>query len=107
MGLQPVIHAMGDKAVDLALKVIEKPHEKTVRFRLEQAALLNKELIQRLMIQDVVVSVQPRVINTEFAVWSATQSLGSKRAAWLHPLKSLLEAGVKLLEAQTAPMEPL
>jgi predicted amidohydrolase YtcJ len=106
-GLQPVIHAMGDKAVDLALKTIEMPHEKTVRFRMEQAALLNQELIQRLMVQDVVVSVQPKVISTEFTVWSATKSLGAQRAKWLHPLKSLLEAGVKVAGGSDCPMEPL
>ena len=106
-GLQPVIHAMGDKAVDLALKIIEKAPEKTVRFRLEQAALLNHELIQRLMVQDVVVSVQPTVISTEFTVWSATKNLGAHRAKWLHPLRSLLEVGVKVAAGSDCPMEPL
>ncbi len=110
-GFQPVIHAMGDKAVDSALKVIEQTSKqaagKPVRFRLEQAAVLNKELIKRLKTQKVVVSVQPKVIASEFSVWSATERLGVERAKWLHPLKTLLKEGVKVAGGSDCPMEPL
>ncbi|MCJ7793802.1 amidohydrolase, partial [Candidatus Bathyarchaeota archaeon] len=110
-GLQPVIHAMGDKAIDTALKVIEQTKKqasgKPVRFRLEQAAVLNKELVKRLKTQGVVVSVQPKVIATEFAVWSATERLGVERAKWLHPLKTLIKKGVKVAGGSDCPMEPL
>jgi len=110
-GLQPVIHAMGDKAVDAALTVIEQTSKqaagKRIRFRIEQAAVLNKELVKRLRAQKVVVSVQPKVIATEFAVWSATERLGIERAKWLHPLKTLLKEGVKVVGGSDCPMEPL
>ena len=68
LGLQPVIHAMGDQAVDTALTVIEHSAEK-VRFRIEQAAVLNEDLVKRLGAQDVVVSVQPKMVPTEFTTW--------------------------------------
>jgi len=110
-GLQPIIHSMGDKAVDAALKAIESASKqmtgKPVRFRIEQAAVLNKELIKRLKTQKVVVSVQPKVITSEFAVWSATECLGVERAKWLHPLKTLLKEGVKVVGGSDCPMEPL
>jgi predicted amidohydrolase YtcJ len=108
LGLQPVLHAMGDKAIDTALKVIEqnKP-AKDVRFRLEQAAVLNEELIKRLQASNAVVTVQPTVIETEFAVWSAETRLGLKRAKWLHPLKTLINLGVKVAGGSDCPMEPL
>ena len=106
-GLQPVLHAMGDKAVDLALKVIEQNPDRAIRFHLEQAALLNPQLVGRLKKLNVVVSVQPRVIVTEFAVWSAVERLGMERARWLHPLKTLLEADVKVAGGSDCPMEPL
>jgi predicted amidohydrolase YtcJ len=107
-GLQPILNAMGDKAVGTALNVIEQtPNQKSARFRIEQAALLNEELVERLKTQNVVVTVQPKVITTEFAIWSATQRLGMKRAQWLHPLKTLLEAGVKVAGGSDCPMEPL
>jgi hypothetical protein len=108
MGLQPVIHAMGDKAIDTALNVIEQTTPpKRVRIRIEQAAVLNKGLIKRLKAGRVVVSVQPTVIATEFAVWSATTRLGVERARWLHPLKTLLKEGVKVAGGSDCPMEPL
>jgi predicted amidohydrolase YtcJ len=106
-GVQPIILAMGDKAIDLTLKVIEKTQKDNVRFRIEQAAVLNNDLIHRLKKQEVVVSVQPKVISTEFSVWSAKKRLGLKRAKWLHPLKTLLNQGVKVVGGSDCPMEPL
>jgi len=108
-GLQPVMHAMGDKAVDTALKVIEQTSNQkgNVRFRLEQAALLNQELIKRLKNREIVVSVQPKVVASEFSVWSAADRLGLERAKWLHPLKTLIKEGVKVAGGSDCPMEPL
>ncbi len=106
LNLQPVIHAMGDKAVDTALTVIEHS-DKKVRFRIEQAAVLNKELVKRLKMQDIVISVQPKMIPTEFEVWSATEHLGIERAKWLHPLKTLQNEGIKVAGGSDCPMEPL
>ncbi len=110
-GFQPIIHAMGDKAIDTTLKVIEQTSKqqtgKSIRFRIEQAASLNEELVERLKNQHVAVSVQPKVIATEFSVWSATEHLGVERAKWLHPLKTLLKAGVKVAGGSDCPMEPL
>jgi predicted amidohydrolase YtcJ len=105
-GLQPTIHAMGDRAIDTALQVIEKTKEKA-RFRIEQAAVLNSHLIKRISAQDTVVSVQPRMVPTEFAVWLATEHLGIERAKWLHPLKTLLNEGVKIAAGSDCPMETL
>jgi predicted amidohydrolase YtcJ len=110
-GFQPVLHAMGDKAVDTALMVIERTAKQTsgksILFRMEQAALLNRQLVKRLKTQKIVVSVQPKVISTEFSVWSATKRLGIERAKWLHPLKALLNESVKVAGGSDCPMEPL
>jgi predicted amidohydrolase YtcJ len=106
LGLQPVIHAMGDRAIDTTLSVIEHS-DKKVRFRIEQAAVLNRELVKRLKAQDAVVSVQPKMIPTEFEVWSATEHLSIERAKWLHPLKTLLNEGIKIAGGSDCPMEPL
>jgi predicted amidohydrolase YtcJ len=105
--VQPILLAMGDKAIDTALTVIEKTPKSSVCFRIEQAAVLNKGLVNRLANQKVIVSVQPKVISTEFSVWSAVQRLGLERARWLHPLKTLLDAGVKVVGGSDCPMEPL
>jgi predicted amidohydrolase YtcJ len=105
-GVQPIIVAMGDRAIDEALRVIEQTSLVDVRFRIEQAAVLNEDLVERLKKQRVVVSIQPKMISTEFTVWSAQQRLG-ERARWLHPLKSLVDAGVKVVGGSDCPMEPL
>ncbi len=106
-GVQPVVLAMGDKAIDMTLKVFAQTQKSNIRFRIEQAAVLNKDLIHRLKKQEVVVSVQPKVISTEFSVWLAIQRLGFERAKWLHPLKTLLDEGVKVAGGSDCPMEPL
>jgi predicted amidohydrolase YtcJ len=104
-GMQPVIHAMGDRAIDETLKVIEQTPN-AVRFRIEQAAILNRSLIDRLKKQNVVVSIQPKVISTEFSVWSASQRLGN-RTRLLHPIKTLLDEGIHVAAGSDCPMEPL
>jgi predicted amidohydrolase YtcJ len=110
-GFQLVIHAVGDKAVEAALNVIEQTQrsnaEKDLRLRIEQAALLNEKLLERMKNQQVVVSVQPRVIASEFSVWSAVKRLGLKRAKYLFPLKRLIENGVPVIAGSDCPMEPL
>jgi predicted amidohydrolase YtcJ len=110
-GLQLVIHAVGDKAVDAALTTIElTPREaprKGAPYRIEQAAVLNKGLIERMKMQKVIISVQPRVIASEFSVWSAMEHLGTKRARWLYPLKTLLKEGIRVVAGSDCPMEPL
>ena len=111
MGLQLVIHAMGDRAIDAALTAIEKSRgeapRKAPRGRIEQAAVLNKTLIERMKRQKVIVSVQPCVAASEFSVWSATEHLGPERARRLYPLKTLLREGIRVVGGSDCPMEPL
>ena len=111
MSLQLVIHAMGDKAVDAALTAIEQTSKeaprKPARTRIEQAAVLNEELINRMKKQKVIVSVQPCVVASEFSVYSATEHLGAKRARWLYPIKTLLKKGIPVIGGSDCPMEPL
>ncbi|MGB9842407.1 MAG: amidohydrolase [Candidatus Bathyarchaeales archaeon] len=109
MDLQPVLQAMGDRAVDAALTAIERISEemRLRRIRIEHAALLNKELIDRLKKLTAIVSVQPLVIESEFSVWSAVERLGVERARWLYPLKSLLKSGICVIGGSDCPMEPL
>jgi predicted amidohydrolase YtcJ len=109
--LQLVIHAMGDKAVDAALAAIEETSKEVqgqeLRDRIEQAAVLNEELMERMKKQKVIVSVQPRVVNSEFSVWSAAEHLGADRARRLYPLKTLLREGIRVSGGSDCPMEPL
>ena len=110
-GLQLVVHAMGDKALDAALTTIEETSKEAPeidhRSRIEQAGVLNGKLLQRMKKQKVIVSVQPCVIDSEFSVWSVIDHLGPKRARWLYPLKTLIRKGVRVCSGSDCPMEPL
>jgi predicted amidohydrolase YtcJ len=105
-GWQLVLHAMGDKAIETALTTIEAL-KKTGRRRIDQAALLNEGLIQRIKQADVVVSVQPLVAASEFSVYFALEHLGATRARWLYPLKTLFTEGIRVCGGSDCPMEPL
>ncbi len=106
-----VIHAMGDLAIDMTLTAIEKAlmevPRNNHRYRIEHASVLNKELIQRIKKLGLMVSVQPKVVSSEFSVWSAVDRLGPERARWLYPLKTLIKEGIRVTGGSDCPMEPL
>ncbi len=105
-GLQLVIHAMGDRAIDAGLNVVEAIEPKGI-VRIDPAALLNEQLVARIKQQGLIVSVQPLVAASEFSVYSAVERLGMERARWLYPLKTLSKAGVRVCCGSDCPMEPL
>ncbi len=105
-GLQLAIHAIGDGAVELVLKVLsELPGgPRRMRHRVEHASVLDPALIKHMASLGVVASVQPRFIVSDFWV---EERLGASRARWTYPLKSLLRAGVVLAAGSDAPVEPI
>jgi predicted amidohydrolase YtcJ len=109
--LQVIIHATGDKAIEAALKSLEAnppEHSKNKKpHRLEQAAVLNKQLIQRIKKQNLIISIQPQVIQSEFTTWQAAQHLGNKRAKMLYPTNTLLGRKIVVAGGSDCPMEPL
>ena len=108
-GLQFIIHAVGDRAIQEAIKTIQTIHRNPAvpRPRIEQAAVLNQQLIQCIKELDLSVSIQPCVIASEFSVWAAEERLGEKRAQCLFPIKDLLNCGVLVSAGSDCPMEPL
>ena len=100
---------MGDKAIDHALTTIKQVKNKPqgTRIRLEQAALINKNLLDRLQSQKIMISVQPCVMNSEFKIWSAIDNLGPSRARWLYPIRTLVDNNILILGGSDCPMEPL
>jgi predicted amidohydrolase YtcJ len=108
-GLQIIIHAVGDKAIQEALNIIQQVSKKPVvpYPRIEQAAVLNHQLLCRIKELNVSVSVQPCVVASEFSVWSVEKRLGKERVHWLFPIKELLSSGVLVSAGSDCPMEPL
>jgi predicted amidohydrolase YtcJ len=106
-GFRLVMHAMGDQAIRLVLDAIETINDKDSHHRVEHASVLNKELIPRIRNLGMIVSVQPKCVISEYAVWSAFLRLGQKRARWLYPLKTLINEGILVIGGSDCPMEPL
>lgn len=110
-GLQPILRAVGDRAINYALnsigKALKKYPNQKYKIRLEQAALLNEDLLNIIENLSLLVSVQPCVIESEFKIWSAIENLGKKRALLLFPLRTLTNRNVILLGGSDCPMEPL
>ena len=104
---QVIIHATGDKAIDASLEALKANPTNKKPYRIEQAAILNKRLIQSIKKQNFIISIQPQVIQSEFATWEATQHLGGKRAKMLYPINTLLSKKIIVAGGSDCPMEPL
>ena len=107
-GLQLAVHAIGDKAVDVALQAFEKALRKVpkgdARHRIEHASVLNEKLIRRMKRLGIIASVQPHFIVSDFWV---QQRLGKDRARWVYPFKSLLKGGILICAGSDCPVEPI
>jgi predicted amidohydrolase YtcJ len=100
-GLQPAVHAVGDRAVEEVLDAFEAVYgtEESVkaRPRIEHATVLAPDLIRRMSALGVVASLQPRrraQLETR---------LGQARAAWVNPWRALVDVGVNVAASSDAP----
>lgn len=100
-GIAPTIHAIGDKAVDQALDVIEHVG---CPGRIEHVQLVRRVDDPRLAWPDLVLSVQPAHITDDRDV---TDRVWDDRADRAWPLASLAAAGATLVFGSDAPVSPL
>ncbi len=105
-GLQLAVHAIGDAAVRVCVKLysrlLKKFPKEDHRHRLEHASVLNPALIRDIARLGLVVSSQPLFIHAE-KHWLAAR-LGPERVRWTYPYRALVEAGVKVAGASDAPI---
>lgn len=106
--LQLAIHAIGDKAVDMTLTAIEnalaKTPKKDLRHRIEHASVLNEKLIERIKKLNLIASVQPHFTISDF--WTINR-LGTKRARWAYPFRTLMLRGIVATGSSDCPVEPI
>lgn len=105
--LQLAIHAIGDRAAELALKALgvalaDLPRSGH-RHRLEHCQILNREVVEKMARLGVVASVQPVFISTDLH-W-AEERVGPERLAYAYPWKTLQEAGITLIGGSDCPVE--
>lgn len=108
-GLQVMIHAIGDRAIEAVLEAFERagvtPEE---RHRIEHFELATPEQIERAVQLGVVLSMQPN-----FLQWAAPGGLyearlGEERARRIDPHRQVLDAGGRLaFGSDCMPLGPL
>ncbi|MCS7386618.1 MAG: amidohydrolase [archaeon GB-1867-005] len=107
-GLQLAIHAIGDRAIEMAINAVEAAIKKNPRLdhrhRIEHASVIREDLIKRMSELGMVASVQPRFIISDF--WSVDR-VGPRRAKWVYPFKSMMKSGVRIGGGSDCPVDPL
>jgi len=104
-GLAPALHAIGDRAVDRALRLLQPFVGSTpAPVRIEHAGLTPPELLARLN------EVRPALVVQPGFVWSDSwlpQRLGRERARWAYAFRTLSDQGHLLAGSSDAPYDPV
>lgn len=107
-GFQAAIHAIGDKAVECALKGIEIAGGGETgnpwRHRIEHASQMAEDLVRVMARLNVIACVQPQFVITDF--WTH-ERVGRERYRWSYPFKTMREAGITLAMGSDCPVERL
>ncbi len=104
-GLAPAVHAIGDRAVEHAVRSFAplSGRPRTLA-RVEHAALTPPEILSELD------RVRPALVVQPGFVWSdtwLTDRLGPERARWAYAFRTLLGQGLVLAGSSDAPYDPL
>lgn len=105
-GLQVIVHAIGDRAVEQAVGALSKftGGGNPLRHRIEHASLVPRDLRSRMARQGIRAAVQPCFVTSDG--W-AVERLGEERARDLYPFRSMLEEGIVLSGGSDSPVESL
>jgi predicted amidohydrolase YtcJ len=106
---QAAIHAIGDLAILHSINAIEiampNGNERNVlRHRVEHAAQLSPKILDDMARLNVMASVQPQFIITDF--WTH-ERVGPERYRYTYPFKSMLELGIRFGMGSDCPVEKL
>jgi len=113
-GFQLGFHAIGDRAVEMALDAFEDAirhlpeqgaQQKDVRLRIEHVQVVTAEQLQRFGRLQVIASMQPNHLLSDMN-WAMAR-LGPSRAKLSYTWKLFLDAGVRLAFGTDYPVEPV
>jgi predicted amidohydrolase YtcJ len=106
-GWQVCIHAIGDAAnrlcVELYGRLFKEFPRPGCRHRIEHASIMDEPVIKEMARLGIVVSTQPLFIHSE-KDW-LHRRLGAERCKTVYPLRSFLDAGIRVAGASDAPIE--
>ncbi|MGH4010787.1 MAG: amidohydrolase [Pseudonocardiaceae bacterium] len=107
-GWQLAVHAIGDRAVDVALDALERAQREhprpAARHRIEHAGLVRPDQLTRFAALDATAVVQPSFLwylGDDYA-----EIMGPDRARWLYRGRSFLDHGVRLVGSSDRPVTP-
>ena len=106
-GIAVAIHAIGDRAVHVALDAIEpmRAMHPELRQRVEHVQLLRPQDIARFGALDVIASMQPIHATSDRDL--VDRYWGAERAARAYPWRDLLDRGGRIAFGSDAPVEPI
>jgi len=100
-GWQPAVHAIGDAALELYLKILKEIGHVN-RPRVEHASVTPPDLLEEMRELDVVPVVQPHFVISDFWI---IDRLG-ERAKYVYLFKTMIKKGLKVAFSTDAPVEP-
>lgn len=105
-GLQAVVHAIGDRAVEQAVEALAvvAGAKNPRRHRVEHAALAPRDLRGKMAKHSIRAAVQPSFVTSD--TWAADR-LGDERVRDLYPFRSLAREGVVASGSSDSPVETL
>ncbi len=105
-GFQLSMHAIGDRAVEEGVAVVEKVGgkylERGLRHRIEHASLTSPNLLSRFRKSKIIASIQPGFVPSD--TW-AEKRLGPRRTKYLYPFRSMRRAGIRMAAGSDCPVE--
>jgi hypothetical protein len=108
-GIRVDIHALGDQANEVVLKVFkevdEELHPPDPRYKISHCLILGEDLIPMYKDLNIVASVQP-VFAMKGQYW-APRLVGPERIEYSHAWKRLEEAGIHLASGTDSPIETM
>ena len=107
-GLQPAIHAIGDRALDITMDAIEiaakeGPRAESLPVRIIHAQVVRRDQLARLSQLPVVLDVQPVFLCTDLH-WIEDR-LGKARIPYAYLWKTLMDTGLILAGGSDCPVE--
>jgi predicted amidohydrolase YtcJ len=105
-GWQLAVHAIGDRALDVALDGIERAQRARprpdARHRVEHAGLVRPDQLRRMAALRVTAVIQPTFLHAYGDDYAAV--LGPERAGFLYRGRSFLDAGVRIAGSSDRPV---
>ena len=105
-GMQAIVHAIGDRAVEQAIGALSRVTgaKNPRRHRIEHAGLLPKDLRGKMRRHGIRAAVQPMFVTSD--TW-AVDRLGEERVGDYYPLRSMLADGILASGGSDSPVESL